>query len=257
MHYFVNLVNLYYRYITLGIWEKEIHEANNKLDSEEFRRIISYFKKATVIETTNHLAWHYYALINYEASLYIESSSSPRKSNTQDEYILYVDSAIKGLIQSIALGAQDVTKTLQDILRLMKLWFKHGSIVEIDKIIRNGFETIGIEVWTQVIPQLLARIDIDADRIKNSMVELLKNICDTYPQAMIYPVSVLSKSNTPKRKQVANELIEMMRKNRKSLINQALHISQELIRAAVLLTESWCEALEEAAMVYFGNGDTK
>ena len=74
---------------------------------------------------------------------------------------------------------------------------------------------------------------------------------------MIYPVSVLSQSNTESRKQIAQELIEIMRRNQKKLINQALFISQELIRAAVLQTESWCEALEEAAMLYFGNNDEK
>lgn len=221
-------------YITLGKWHREISEREGALNNEEFKKIISYFQKATEIEETNNLAWHYYALANYEASKFLDAS--PEKAKQK---IMYVIFAVKGLIQSISLGGQDVTKTLQDTLRLLKLWFKHGSDPEIDKIIKGGFDIVGIEVWTQVIPQLLARIDINADRTKNTMIELLKIICDTYPQTMIYPVSVLSQSNTENRKQVAHELIEMMRRNQKNLINQALFISKELIRAAVLLTESW------------------
>ena len=247
-------------YITLGQWQKEVNERKGKLNSKDFKEIISHFEKATEIDKRNNLAWHFYALANYEASKLLEFTNNLAKKDGKaysDEYLFYVVSAVKGLIQSISLGEQDITKTLQDTLRLLKLWFKHGSEDKIDKLIKSGFSIVGVEVWTQVIPQLLARIDINTERTKNTMIELLKIICDTYPQAMIYPVSVLSQSNTETRKQVAQELIEMMRRNQKMLINQALKISRELIRAAVLQPESWCEALEEAAMMYFGNNDEK
>ena len=247
-------------YITLGKWQKDMNEREGTFNSSEYKQVVSYFDKATEIDPKNNLAWHYYALSNYEACKYFESSTVAGKRDAKsnsEEYIMYVMFAVKGLIQSISLGEQDVTKTFQDTLRLLKLWFKHGSVSEIDKIIKNGFDIVGVEVWTHVIPQLLARIDINTDRTKHTMIELLKIICDTYPQTMIYPVSVLSQSNTESRKLVAQELIEMMRRNQKKLINQALFISQELIRAAVLHTESWWEALEEAAMLYFGNNDSK
>jgi FKBP12-rapamycin complex-associated protein len=247
-------------YITLGNWQKDLNERDGGLKNKDFKQIINYFEKATEIDKQNNIAWHYYALANYEASKLLEGAglvSKKENKKQNEEYIFYVVSAVNGLIQSISLGEQDVTKTLQDTLRLLKLWFKHGSVDEIDKLIRSGFSIVGVEVWTQVIPQLLARIDINAEKTKNTMIELLKMICDTYPQTMIYPVSVLSQSNTENRKAVAHELIEMMRRNQKKLINQALKISRELIRAAVLQTESWCEALEEAAMMYFANNDVK
>jgi FKBP12-rapamycin complex-associated protein len=34
-------------------------------------------------------------------------------------------------------------------------------------------------------------------------------------------------------------------------------ISNELIRAAILLSESWYEAIEEASRIYFGNNDAE
>lgn len=151
-------------YITLGKWHKEIAEREGTLNNVEFKQIISYFDKATEIDEKDNLAWHYYALANYEASKFLEGSSGNIKKEhgeNYDEYILYVVCAVKGLIQSISLGEQDVTKTLQNTLRLLKLWFKHGSVAEIDKLIKGGFDIIGVEVWTQVIPQLLARIDVN------------------------------------------------------------------------------------------------
>lgn len=74
--------------------------------------------------------------------------------------MLNVELAIIGLIQSISLGGSDITKTLQNTLRLLNLWFKHGGIEKICKIIIQGFDKIDIKVWTDVIPQLLARVDI-------------------------------------------------------------------------------------------------
>lgn len=166
-------------YITLGKWQKDMNERSSTLSSAAYKEVISYFEKATDIDPKNNLAWHYYALSNYEACKYFESSAAAGKRDakiTSDEYIMYVTFAVKGLIQSISLGEQDVTKTFQDTLRLLKLWFKHGSVSEIDKIIKNGFDIVGIEVWTHVIPQLLARIDINTDKTRRTMIELLKII---------------------------------------------------------------------------------
>ena len=83
----------------------------------------------------------------------------------------------------------------------------------------------------------------------------MKRICETYPQTMIYPVSVLSKSFTTDRKKAAEELIDVMKKTAPKLIYQALEISDELIRGAVLFSESWCEAIEEASRIYFSGND--
>jgi FKBP12-rapamycin complex-associated protein len=46
----------------------------------------------------------------------------------------------------------DMTKTLQNTLRLLKLWFRHGSLTEIEKIVKDGFEKIDLKIWINVIP---------------------------------------------------------------------------------------------------------
>ena len=68
---------------------------------------------------------------------------------------------------------------------------------------------------------------------------------------MIYPVSVLFRSMSGKRQEVGSNLIEIMKKTSPTLIYQAIQISDELIRAAVLLPERWNEAIEEASRIYF------
>ena len=80
------------------------------------------------------------------------------------KYVSHVVSAITGLIQQLFLCSKvsnaSSTKTLQTTLRLLKIWFQHGNLPEIEHKLRQGFEQIDLKVWIDVIPQLLARIDI-------------------------------------------------------------------------------------------------
>lgn len=48
-----------------------------------------------------------------------------------------------------------------------------------------------------------------------------------------------------------------LRHHSEKLIDQALLVSQELIRVAILWEEEWHETLEEASRLYFGEGNTK
>lgn len=63
---------------------------------------------------------------------------------------------MKGLVQQLSLSDQmfssDMTKTLQNTLRLLKLWFRHGNLLEIEKIVRDGFHKIDLKIWINVIP---------------------------------------------------------------------------------------------------------
>lgn len=61
-------------------------------------------------------------------------------------------------------------------MRLLKLWFRHGNLIEIEEIIRKGFDTIDLKVWINVIPQLLARVDIKDIIIRKSLIDLLEKI---------------------------------------------------------------------------------
>lgn len=72
------------------------------------------------------------------------------------KYVAHVTSAVKGLVQQLFLSAQNHsssnTKTLQTTLRLLKIWFQHGNIPEIEQSLKQGFEKIDLKVWIEVIP---------------------------------------------------------------------------------------------------------
>jgi len=86
------------------------------------------------------------------------------------QYVTYISAAVKGLIQQLSLSSQinnaSTTKNLQTTLRLLKIWFQHGNLEEIQEHLKRGFDRIDLKVWIEVIPQLLARIDIGDNMIK-------------------------------------------------------------------------------------------
>jgi len=124
--------------------------------------------------------------------------------------------------------------------------------VEIEEIVREGFKKIDLKVWIHVIPQILARIDIKDRVIRKSITDLLEKISQKFPQALLYSLSVLQKSNSAERRNAASQIIEKLKGSQQILIEQASMIANELIRSAILLSEIWNEAIEEASRIYFG-----
>ena len=42
---------------------------------------------------------------------------------------------------------------LQDILRLLTLWFNHGRSPDVEAALQEGFSVVSIDTWLMVIPQ--------------------------------------------------------------------------------------------------------
>lgn len=118
----------------------------------------------------------------------------------------------------------------QDLLRLLTLWFTHGSRSDAVAALEAGLGTIGLETWLQVIPQLIARIHTQEKEIKRLLHNLLASVGQRHPQALVYPLTVASKSAAVARKTAALELMKVLRLRHSTLVNQAELVSQELIR---------------------------
>lgn len=54
------------------------------------------------------------------------------------------------------MGAGEASRgsNLQDILRLLTLWFTHGSAPDVERALEEGFGHISIDTWLVVIPQV-------------------------------------------------------------------------------------------------------
>ena len=94
-------------------------------------------------------------------------------------------------------------------------------------------------------------------QIRSLIHALLVRIGRAHPQALMYPLLVACKSQSPSRRAAAYSVLEAVRTHSAVLVEQAQLVSQELIRIAILWQEMWHEALEEASRLYFGESNVE
>jgi FKBP12-rapamycin complex-associated protein len=188
----------------------------------------------------------------------IQSPSSQQIPDTSNEMYRILTTkmihctipAVKGLLKSIVLSK--AKHCLQNTLRLLTLWFEYGQYREVHEALVEGIRTVPVEVWLQVLPQLIARIDSPRPLVHQLIRHLLIDVGRQHPQALIYPLVVASKSVVRERELAANRVLNNMREHSHTLVQQAMVVSEELIRISILWHEKWHEGLEEASRQYFG-----
>lgn len=239
-------------FLKLGKWHNIVHGRNESSAVQA----VSYYAEATRHNRDWAKAWHSFAYANYEVVAAVKQARTTEGEASAESVLNsgsiseYCRASIKGYFRSIALSG--ATDSLQDTLRLLTLWFEYGNLSEVNGALIDGIRTVQIDNWIQVIPQLIARIDTPRLNVARLVVQLLKDIGKHHPQALIYPLTVVGKSQVQTRNQAANVVLKSMREHSNLLVQQALLVSEELIRVAILWHELWHEGLEEASRLYFG-----
>ncbi|KIN02147.1 hypothetical protein OIDMADRAFT_197149 [Oidiodendron maius Zn] len=214
--------------------------------------VLASYRAATHFNPKWYKAWHAWALANFEIVQSITSRPDRDPAILPQSIIIdHVVPAVRGFFKSIALSAGS---SLQDTLRLLTLWFAHGGSQEVNAVVIEGFASVSVDTWLEVIPQLIARINQPNSRVRQSIHNLLADVGRAHPQALVYPLTVAMKSapNT-RRSRSAIQIMDSMRQHSARLVEQADIVSHELIRVAVLWHEQWHEGLEEASRLYFGD----
>ncbi|KAG9155854.1 hypothetical protein Leryth_004105 [Lithospermum erythrorhizon] len=231
-------------YLKLGSWQWALSPG---LDDDSIQEILSAFRNATHCATKWGKAWHTWALFNTAVMSYYTLRGF---GNVASQYVV---AAVTGYFHSIACAAhaKGVDDSLQDILRLLTLWFNHGASEEVQLALQKGFSHVNINTWLVVLPQIIARIHSNNHAVRVLIQSLLVRIGQSHPQALMYPLLVACKSISNLRKAAAQEVIDKVRQHSGVLVDQAQLVSKELIRVAILWHEMWHEALEEASRLYF------
>ena len=220
-------------YLKLGTWQLSID--HDSLTESNLPVILSSYQQATLHSST-YKTWHHYATFCFRMVSHTQSS-------------VHVVPAVKAFFRSISLAGD---QALQDVLRLLTLWFTYGHLTEVEAALAEGFNAITIDTWLPVIPQIIARIDTGHVSVRRSISSLLCQIGRSHPQALVYPLAVVLKSQGERRETSAGAIMSDMRLHSSALVDQALMVSKELIRVAILWHEMWHEALEEASRLWFG-----
>jgi len=256
-------------YLKYGRWTYS--NGDYKLREDVIGQSLEAFKCATDIDVDNYKAWHAWALMNFRAVEYYNKSLIGAANNVanpgfSEKEIMtakmnkYIVPAVRGFFQSISLGQSgDSRNVLQDILRLLTLWFGHGARKEVESAIEDGFEMVNIGTWLNVVPQLIARIHTQTPEIKDVLHRLLIAVGKEHPHALVYPLTVAAKSVNVLRQDAAKHILHELRRTEgnSDLVDQVQLVSNELIRVAILWNEEWMEALEDASKAHMQEKDTQ
>jgi len=264
-------------YSTLGGWKISQLENDKRLlieQEEEVFEVLKILENTFLYNDKNYKAWHYYGLLNFKyfEELYVQTGEdntaleclsneseyeSPLKNKKvlTNNYLAFAEKAVVAFTNSVVIGGNNIARTLQDLLRIIEIWFLVGANKQISKEIYLSIEKIDTEAWMLVIPQLLARLKIENEVIKDMLGTLFKKIADSHPRALIYPLCVMASSKNAKRRQNAKEFFSHIKKKNKILTEECSLIITELNRCALLLNEEWTEAIEESANLYFKKND--
>lgn len=245
-------------YLKLGAWRESLEG----ITETSIPVVLQSYSSATDHAADWYKAWHAWAYMNFEAVLFYKHKDGENNSNTpgtgteiSGHYVSkYTVPAVEGFFKSINLSHGS---SLQDTLRLLTLWFDYGQWPEVHEAIVEGIRTIEINTWLQVIPQLIARIDTPRALVGRLIHTLLIDIGKSHPQALVYPLTVASKSSFAARRNAANQILNSMCTHSATLVSQAMMASEELIRVAILWHEQWHEGLEEASRLYFGERNVR
>jgi FKBP12-rapamycin complex-associated protein len=82
-----------------------------------------------------------------------------------------------------------------------------------------------LHLLMQVIPQLIARIDTPRALVGRLIHHLLIDIGKHHPQALVYPLTVASKSASMARRNAANKILKNMCEHSPVLVQQAVMVT--------------------------------
>ncbi|KAF6153004.1 hypothetical protein GIB67_021609 [Kingdonia uniflora] len=162
-------------YLKLGTWQWALSPG---LDDDSIQEILVAFRNATECATEWAKAWHTWALFNTAVMCYYTLRGFADIAGQ------YVVEAVTGYFHSIACAAtcKGVDDSLQDILRLLTLWFNYGATKEVQRALTEGFSHVNIDTWLVVLPQIIARIHSNNQAVRELIQSLLVRIGRGHPQ---------------------------------------------------------------------------
>jgi serine/threonine-protein kinase mTOR len=217
------------------------------------RAILRSFKTAIKCDDRWYAAWHGWALANFHMLKTLETSESARRASVDLDRVRarrekLAVAAIEGFFRSSMLRP---TRSLQDTLRLLTLWFEFGHEKQAKRALQRGFESTPVSTWLQVIPQLIARITTPNDTVRRLVIRLLIALGTEHPQALVFPMTVCLSSDDVERVRVASLVTSSIRQHSGNLMSEAVLVADELNRVSILWHEMWYYALEEASRMHF------
>ncbi|KAF9379405.1 Serine/threonine-protein kinase smg1 [Podila verticillata] len=135
--------------------------------------------------------------------------------------------------------SDEITATL----RLLRLLAKHGG--QLYEAFHENLTDINVGPWTNIIPQLFARLDHPEKPVQSLIANLLCKIGEQSPQLIVFHcvVGANSAHNSAVQRDLLIHIGEFLTKSHPELVSQVQHLIRELERITVLWEEVWCKKI--------------
>ena len=119
----------------------------------------------------------------------------------------------------------------------------------------RGLADTPAETWLAVVPQVIARLGSESERVRTFVLSLLSTLAERHPQGLVYPLTVAATSPLRAQATGAAHVLAHLRRGRDVLVEQAQLVAAELVRASCLWSEAWIDGLETASKAFYTEGD--
>ncbi|KAG0072080.1 Serine/threonine-protein kinase smg1 [Linnemannia elongata] len=172
------------------------------------------------------LAIHGYFRFLQFAALEFECSQPKAKTTSGEE--------VENEVSQSAVS-DEITATL----RLLRLLAKHGG--QLYDVFHENLVDINVSPWTNIIPQLFARLDHPEQPVQSLIADLLCKIGLQFPQLIVFHcvVGANSAHNSACQRRLLRFIGEFLTKSHPELVSQVEHLIRELERITVLWEEIW------------------
>ncbi|KAF8372439.1 let-363, partial [Pristionchus pacificus] len=230
-------------------------------DSRETAKIIKFYTKATEYDPKWHKGWHRLATAYFNALSREKEReknnmiaqgvpvnfTSPLHHLQSPQITPFATEAVKAFTRALQLAEGS---RLEDTLRLLALWFEYGDRDEVYAQLEECARTLPLNMWLEVTPQLMARLD-SVNKRAGLLHQIVIEVAKKYPHSMVYALTAASKSSNETRGKNATCMLGHLREVHPKIVDEAKMVSHELIKCAILWHEQCHECLDEASRLYF------
>ncbi|TMW68200.1 hypothetical protein Poli38472_007872 [Pythium oligandrum] len=135
------------------------------------------------------------------------------------------------------------------VLRLLRILTRFGAERELAEVAGEALIAGPMSPWTRIVPQLLSRIGHPEKIVSTSVAKLLKRLGRQWPHLVVYPAVVESRKGekgellTETASLLIKDVLDDLRRDSASLVNQVEQVVSELNRIAVLWDDLWLTTL--------------
>ncbi|KAJ9446372.1 Serine/threonine-protein kinase tor1 [Diplonema papillatum] len=226
-------------------WRQKLYGENE--EDTDWQELIEILRPATtmvqdqVSSTTQQKVWQEWAMLNHNAAFALSRAE-------------YVVEGMNGFIKCANIGLSELAVPM--VLRLLQLVFQFAGDAAVAQKARTDLQWVPAPLWLQVVPQLVARLGGNTAG-GDIMAEILCHVATSCPHAVVYsllppvvsPPSLDVVANS--RMEAAMKVMDAVRWQVPRLVEEAELMARELRQTAILESEKWRLALEEARSKHY------